>query len=142
MNTAAKLRILIAEDNETDVILIKEALQQHGWEYQAEVASDGEEAFAFLQRFDRNSDVLDLVLLDLNLGTHHGSEVLANIRTTPGLVNVPVVVLTSSDSPSDRESVRKLGANLYIRKPMDLDEFLQIGEQIAQVLRPGENGLN
>lgn len=140
MTTAAcpaKLQVLIVEDNEADVLLIQEALGEHGFGYQSEVASDGSEAFAFLERFDQTSGMrLDLVLLDLHLGTHHGSEVLARIRSSPSLVQVPVVVLTSSDSPSDRELMKKLGANLYIRKPMDLVEFLRIGDQIAQVLPP------
>ena len=131
-----KLCVLIAEDNQADVLLIQEALREHGLDYQAEVATDGEKAFTFLRRFDRDAGMLlDLVLLDLNLGTHHGTEILAYIRNTPGLFHLPVVVLTSSDSPLDRERVRILGGDLYLRKPIDLDEFLKIGGQIAQVLR-------
>lgn len=129
------LRVLIAEDNEADVLLIKEALQEHGLDFRAEVASDGEKAFAFLRRAADDSAMgLDLVLLDLNLGTHHGTEILAHIRKTPGLANVPVIVLTSSDSPFDRQRVGELGANLYIRKPMDLTAFLAIGRDIARVV--------
>jgi two-component system, chemotaxis family, response regulator Rcp1 len=129
------LKILIAEDNAADVFLIKQALKEQGLRYQAEVASDGEQALAFLHRFSAASGMmLDLVLLDLNLRTHHGTEILARIRSMPDLQQVPVVVLTSSDSPSDREQMAKLGANLYIRKPMDLAAFLGIGEQIARVL--------
>ena len=131
-----KLRILIAEDNKADVLLIREALQEHGLDYEAEVASDGEQAFAFLQRVGSSPEIpLHLVLLDLNLGTHHGTEVLAQIRKMPRLLRVPVVVLTSSDSPLDRQRVQTLGADLYIRKPLDLDAFLRIGGQIAEVLR-------
>jgi chemotaxis family two-component system response regulator Rcp1 len=136
MTTAGqRLQILIAEDNNADVLLIKEALKEHGLEYRAEVASDGDQAFAFLHRLSAGSEMTpDLILLDLNLRTHHGTEILAKIRNMPELKQVPVVVLTSSDSPKDREQVKKLGANLYIRKPMDLAAFLRIGEQIAAVL--------
>ncbi len=131
-----KLRFLIAEDNETDLLLIQEALREHGLDYEAEIANNGEKAFAFLQRVSGSPGMLlDLVLLDLNLRTHHGTEVLSHIRSTPGLVDIPVVVLTSSDSPLDRSRSRELGADLYLRKPMDLDAFLRIGGQIVEVLR-------
>lgn len=135
---SSKLRVLIAEDNDADVYLIKKALREYGFNYQAEVARDGEEAFGFLEAAATFSNpALDLVLLDLNLRTHHGAEILAHIRSTPNLQHIPVVVLTSSDSPSDRERVQELGADLYIRKPMELAAFLQIGEQIAEVLKAG-----
>jgi two-component system, chemotaxis family, response regulator Rcp1 len=130
-----KLRVLIAEDNKADVLLIQEALLEHGLEHEAEIVSNGEQALAFLERMQLDPDPpLHLVLLDLNLGTHHGADVLARIRTTPGTSRVPVVVLTSSDSPSDRQRVQSLGADLYLRKPMDLDAFLGLGAPIAQML--------
>ena len=131
-----KLRVLIAEDNTADVLLIQDALREHGVHHEAEVAYDGEEAFAFLERAGHDSDLVpDLVMLDLNLVTHHGTEVLEHIRNTPGLATIPVVVLTSSNSLSDRQKVKSLGADLYLRKPLDLVSFLALGEPIAELLR-------
>ena len=132
---AGKLRVLIVEDNEADVLLIEESLQEHGVQCESQVASDGEKAFTFLKHAAGEAAAIPhLVLLDLNLGTHHGTEVLAHIRSTPALAHIPVVVLTSSDSPLDREKVRELGASLYLRKPMDLIQYLEIGRDIANVL--------
>ncbi len=75
----------------------------------------------------------DIVLLDLNMPKRSGGEVLDTLRRNAGK-DLPVIVLTSSDSPADREEALRLGATCYIRKPTGLDEFLQIGATIKNLV--------
>ena len=121
------MRILLAEDNPADVYLIEEALRENGVEFEMVVAEDGEQAITMLA--DPNRE-LDVVLLDLNLPTRGGSEVLQKLQGS----HLPVIVLTSSDSPADKMQALRLGATHYIRKPTGLDDFLAIGATIKQIV--------
>jgi two-component system, chemotaxis family, response regulator Rcp1 len=122
--------ILIAEDNPADVYLIEEALREHKVDFRMTVADDGERAIALLAE---GKVTPDIVLLDLNMPKRSGGEVLTELRKTSG-DGVPVIVLTSSDSPVDREQAMRLGATCYIRKPTGLDDFLAIGATIKQLV--------
>jgi chemotaxis family two-component system response regulator Rcp1 len=133
------LKILIAEDNDADIFLIREALETSGLRGEVEVASTGDEALAAVDRASSGTRRLDLILLDLNLTTHSGLEVLRRVRDVPSLKDVRVVILTSSESPRDRESARRLKADLYLRKPMDLEAFLKLGEQVAALVNAGSS---
>ena len=123
------VQILLAEDNPADVYLIEEALREHKVDFHITVAEDGEVAISLLSDSRLKPDI---VLLDLNMPKRSGGEVLDELRKTSG-PDVPVIVLTSSDSPTDREQALRLGATCYIRKPTGLDEFLQIGATIKQL---------
>lgn len=129
-------QILLAEDNPADVYLIRHALAENSVACSLEVARDGREALSFLCPKDDspNSAPPDLILLDLNLPQHDGMEILQHIRQSHRLEAVPVIVFTSSDSPSDRLSATQLGITRYIKKPSLLDEFLAIGAVIREVL--------
>lgn len=132
--------ILLAEDNPADVYLLREALNTHGGNaVELTVVSDGEQALEYLQRKNRfaGSKMPDLIVLDLNLPKSEGSDVLRYIRGSSEIGGVPVVVLTSSNSPRDRSVVEKLGANLYITKPSDLDSFLALGRTLMSFLPAG-----
>jgi CheY-like chemotaxis protein len=122
------VEILLAEDNPADVYLIEEALREHKVDFHITVAEDGEAAISLLANGGLKPDI---VLLDLNMPKRSGGEVLDEVRRTSA--DIPVIVLTSSDSPSDREEALRLGATCYIRKPTGLDEFLQIGATIKQL---------
>jgi CheY-like chemotaxis protein len=122
------VEILLAEDNPADVYLIEEALREHKVDFHITVAEDGEAAISLLANSGLKPDI---VLLDLNMPKRSGGEVLDEVRRTSA--DIPVIVLTSSDSPSDREEALRLGATCYIRKPTGLDEFLQIGATIKQL---------
>jgi DNA-binding response OmpR family regulator len=74
------------------------------------------------------------MLLDLNLPRHDGMEILRQVRRNPRLASVPVIVFTSSDSPSDRLSASELGITRYLKKPTLLDDFLGIGAVVLEVL--------
>jgi len=129
-------RILVAEDNEADVYLIEEALRQHAFVYRLEVAEDGEEMLKMIVAIeqDPSQSCPALFLLDLNLPKHSGHEILARIRKSPRCASVPVIVVTSSDSPLDRARARELGASYYFRKPASLVGFISLGRIVGEFL--------
>ena len=124
-------KILLAEDNPADVYLIKQALEENGIEYVIQVASHGAEMIAAI---NNPETVPDLVVLDLNLPRHDGLEILRLIRENLNFKGVPVVILTSSDSPKDRTAASLYGADCYIRKPSNLEDFIAIGETLKGLL--------
>lgn len=131
-----RFQILVVEDTEADVLLVREALEHAGLAFDLQVLDDGEKAVDFAESLDRDRTVSrpDLVLLDLNLPKKSGSQVLERLRQSSACGDVPVVVLTSSDSPKDRAQVAQLQASLYFRKPSRLDEFMKLGEVVRQIL--------
>ena len=128
-------RILLAEDNPADVYLIREALREHGVDCPIRVVSDGEDVLQLIADPDRlETEGLALIILDLNLPLHDGIEILQQLRGTATLARVPVVVLTSSDSPRDRIVASELGAACYLRKPSNLEQFLDLGAVFKELL--------
>ena len=77
---------------------------------------------------------LDLILLDLNLPKIDGSTVLSELRQHPESARVPVIVVTSSDSPKDKARMAQLGISYYFRKPTEYDEYMQLGGIVKQVM--------
>ncbi len=133
--TSRMPRILLAEDNNADAYLVLAAFKEHGLDIPLEVATDGEQVLRILRRPGRPDDArLDLIILDLNLPRHDGMEILRQLRATEGLAGVPVIVLTSSDSPQDRAAATQLGVARYLRKPSDLQQFLGLGSVFRDVL--------
>jgi CheY-like chemotaxis protein len=128
--------ILLAEDNPADVYLIREALREHAVEFTLQVAEDGKDVLSFLsgESSPLPQCVPQLIILDLNLPRHDGIEILQRVRTTTRLSRVPVVVLTSSDSPRDRLIATELGATRYLRKPSSLEQFLELGAIFKDLL--------
>jgi CheY-like chemotaxis protein len=131
--------ILLAEDNPADVYLIREALQEHSVNYTLRVASDGKEVLRIISSHPLASPAgeLGLIILDLNLPRHDGIEILERVRATPSLAHVPVAVLTSSDSPRDRQLAKELGATCYLHKPSNLERFLALGAVFKDLLGQG-----
>lgn len=120
------VEILLVDDNLPDIRLTQRALKGGALHKNVSVARDGVEALAFLRRQDGYSEAPrpDLILLDLALPKKTGAEVLAEIKKDPQLKSIPVVVLTTSDAQEDILETYDLHANAYIRKPVDVDEFL------------------
>ena len=119
--------ILLVEDNRGDVRLVKEALRECPVRTFLSVASDGEQALAFLHRRAPFGEAPRprLILLDLNLPRKDGREVLLDIKHDPGLKTIPIVVLTTSKADDDILSSYENHANCYMTKPVSLDEFIR-----------------
>jgi len=135
--------VLLVEDNPVDVFVVAEVLNKCPFRVELHVATNGEEAISFLQRLETDSDAPrpGLVLLDLNLPRVSGTEVLAHIRQRSQCAQVPVVIMSSSDLPSDLAAGQQLGANAYFHKPPDYTAYMQLGEIILQLVQPaGQKG--
>jgi chemotaxis family two-component system response regulator Rcp1 len=127
-------RIAVVEDNEPDVILIREALITAAIDFEITRFKDGAVALAGFQRMGNQQLELDLIFLDLNIPRLPGLELLTIIRNNPASAHVPVVILTSSQSPEDRTQALKLGATRYVSKPLQLMEFLSVIGAVAKEL--------
>jgi len=101
---------------------------------------DGQRAIDFIIQAEEDSGAPgpDLVLLDLNLPRRHGFEVLQRLRASEQYKHVPVLIITSSDAPSDRQQAELFGAS-YFRKPPSYDAFLKLSGVIRRLME--ENGL-
>ena len=119
------LDVLLVEDSPGDVRLTREAFNDANPNIQLHVASDGVEAMAFLRRQPPNLDVPrpDLILLDLNLPRKDGREVLAEIKGDSCLKSIPTLILTTSNSEQDISRSYQLQANVYLTKPVRLEDF-------------------
>lgn len=124
--------ILMVEDNPYDVRLTQEAFKDAKVSNNLSVAPNGDEALKFLRREGDFSGAPrpDLILLDLNLPGRSGREVLEEIKRDPDLKRIPVVVLTTSGDEKDILRAYELHVNAYIKKPVDLDQFIKIVEAV------------
>jgi len=129
---AEPIQVLLVEDSPGDVRLTREAFKDAKVYITLHVASDGEKAMAFLKREGEyaNAPRPDLILLDLNLPKKDGREVLDEIKGSPTLKSIPVVILTTSSSETDILRSYQLHANCYITKPVGLDGFLKVVKSI------------
>ena len=122
MNSAP---ILLVEDNPDDVLFTRRALRRNNISNHVVVAADGEEALAHLLPDDGGAGLRPaLVLLDVNLPKIDGLEVLRRIRADARTAGVPVVVLTTSSEERDIVGSYRLGANSFVRKPVEFGEFV------------------
>ena len=117
-------RLLLVEDNPADVQLLTIACSDAGLAVDIKTIADGESAIRYVGSGDSFSP--DLIIIDLNLPRISGHEVLEAARKNPTFENVPVLVLTTSRAPHDRERARSLGANEVLFKPNDFDEFCHL----------------
>ena len=101
------------------------------------VATDGAVAIDLIARIDTTEvPCPELIILDINLPKRNGFEVLKRIRQSEKCMKKPVVVFSSSGDPKDREKAAHLGANLFLKKPFDLNEITAIGKQFKALLPP------
>jgi CheY-like chemotaxis protein len=126
------IEILLVEDNPGDVRLTKEALRDGKVQNNLHVVQDGVDAMAFLHREGPYAEKPrpDVILLDLNLPRKNGREVLAEVKSDPELMRIPVVVLTTSKDEQDVLKAYEYHANCYITKPVDLEQFLAVVRSI------------
>ncbi len=128
--------ILLAEDNPGDVQLVREALEDRSILCHLQVVSDGERAVHFIEQLDRDSKMHcpELLLLDLYLPKLGGEHILQRLRSSERCAQTPVVVMSSSDRPSDMESAVRHAAVHYFRKPATLDEYLSLGDVVKKIV--------
>ena len=125
--------ILLVEDNPADIDLTMEAFEECKFAHNLHVVSDGERALSFLRKERNFNDKPrpDLILLDLNLPKIDGREVLAEIKSDDKLKQIPVVILTTSESKEDIIEMYKLHANCYITKPVVINQFTKVVQTIG-----------
>jgi CheY-like chemotaxis protein len=129
------IEILLVEDQASDVLLTIEALREGEVRHHLSVAPNGDEALAFVYRHGAFAEAPrpDLILLDLHLPGRDRRQVLSEIKHSPELRAIPVIVLSTSADERDVRSSYQLHANAYIVKPMDFDRFVTIMRTIEDL---------
>ena len=127
-NTAGP--ILIVEDRAIDLDLTKRAFARRHLLNPIQEARDGEEALAYIERWDAGEPVPVFILLDLKLPKVSGLEVLSRLKAHPTYASIPVIVLTTSAEDQDVEAAYKLGCNSYIVKPVEFEKFIDVASQV------------
>jgi len=119
--------ILLVEDNEGDIILTLDAFEECKIKTNISVVRNGQEAFDFLYKKGAFEDAKkpDLILLDINIPVYNGHEILQKIKQDPILKKIPVIMLTTSANPKDVNLAYENHSNSYVKKPLDMDDFLE-----------------
>jgi DNA-binding response OmpR family regulator len=132
--------VLLVEDNPADADLVEEAFSEAHIDCLLDILRDGAQAIDFIERLDSGLSEAcpDLFLLDLNLPKVGGEAVLKRVRSSPVCKSVKVLIVSSSDAPSDRKRAMDLGASDYFRKPSSLEQFMEFGSKV-RVLLQGTN---
>jgi len=128
--------ILLVEDNADDEVLTLRALKKNNIRNEAVIARDGSEALDYLfgtgVHADRDLTVMpQIILLDLKLPKVDGFEVLHRVRSNEATKLLPVVILTTSNEDQDRIRGYGLGANSFVRKPVEFDKFIEAVRQLG-----------
>ena len=127
------LDILLVEDNPDDVLLTELAIKESDIQGSFTLANNGKAALEILNDTVNTGERLpDLILLDINLPKVNGLEVLKEIKSNKSTSSIPTVVFTSSDAMSDMRSSYENGAELYIRKPNNIQEYKKIMKYIVE----------
>jgi len=129
-------RILVIEDNASDVFLLDRALIRQDFRFELVHLLNGGEALAFIRRQGAfaNAAIPNLILVDLNLSKYTGEDILREIRSATHLGGVPVCVWSSSRSRRDEALLKDLGVCQFITKPSGLDQFMEIGKILKDLL--------
>jgi len=133
-----KKKILLVEDSKDDILLIQRAFNKTklAEKFELIIAQDGNQALSYLQdlgisSISQQSKIPMILLLDLNLPKMNGFEILQRIRNNDKTKLIPVIVFTSSKEDQDITKSYLLGANSYVRKPIDSDKFTAVLQQIV-----------
>jgi len=129
-STQSNPPILLVEDNPVDIDLTLRAFARRKLANSVLVARDGEEALAWIPRWEAGETKPAVILLDLNIPRIDGLTVLKALKTHPEFRDIPIVVLTTSKEDRDISKAYELGANSYIVKPVDFDNFMDVAQQI------------
>lgn len=132
-NPSRPWQILLIEDNPADVELTRQCFRESRVPNQVQAVFDGDSVLAFLRQTGPFAEAPrpDLILLDMNLPGIDGREILSLLKRDLRLQTIPVIVLTTSDAASDIHEAYRLGANSYLRKPVNLDEFIEMANLVC-----------
>lgn len=122
--------ILLVEDNMLDLDLTLRAFKSQKLDNPILIARDGEEALAFVEKWEKGEPRPVVILLDLKMPKVNGLEVLKVLKNHQQFKTIPVIVLTTSSEHSDVHAAYQLGANSYIVKPVDFEKFLEVAKHI------------
>lgn len=122
--------ILIIEDRLIDLDLTKRAFARRRLLNPIEEARDGEQAIAWIARWEAGERLPVFILLDLGLPKISGLEVLRQLKSNPASAAIPVIVLTTSEDNEDIQEAYRLGCNSYIVKPVEFNKFMEVASQI------------
>lgn len=122
--------ILLVEDNPMDLDLTLRAFSKKKFSNTIQIARDGEEALAFMPRWEAGEPLPAVILLDINMPKVNGLEVLKHLKAHPVFRRIPVVMLTSSREDRDLKTAYDLGVNSYIEKPVSFTKFIEVAEHI------------
>ena len=122
--------ILLVEDRAVDVDLTERAFAKRKLLNPLQVARDGEEALAFIDRWEAGEPIPICILLDLRMPKVNGLEVLRRLKSHPRFSSIPVIVLTTSREDVDIAEAYKLGCNSYIVKPVEFDKFMDVASTV------------
>ena len=136
------VRILVIEDNVSDVFLLDRALKKQDFPFELVHLLNGDEAVAFIRRQGAYSDeaIPKLILLDMNLSKYTAEDILHEIRGARHLASVPVCVWSSSRSRRDVSLLNATGVSHFIPKPTGLNQFMEIGKIIKDLLEAVKPG--
>jgi len=126
--------VLLVDDNPADIDLTSDALARTRFPHRISSVADGAEAVAFLRREGKHTSAQrpDLVILDLNLPRMDGRAVLAEVKADPILRRTPVVIFSTSQALPDVGRSYELGANSYVCKPGNLQDFISVVQSISE----------
>lgn len=126
-------KIMVIEDNLSDIFLLRRALTANGENFELEIAADGERALELIASRDHNLDLHPcVILLDMHLPKHDGIEILRALRRNPALTAIPVLVTTNGVSPKEAGELRAMGVD-YRLKPKDLAEFAKLAADLLAI---------
>lgn len=126
-------QVLLVEDNKDDQLLAKRAKKMScNYAYELHIVDDGAQALTWLFGSEHAMPQPDLIVLDLNLPKVSGLKVLKKLREHPATQYIPVVILTTSDESIDINRSYAYGANSYVKKPVDFDQFIHIWSNLNQ----------
>ena len=124
----SQTRILLVDDSDDDIFLVREAFRESGVDHHIDAISDGEKALDFLR--DSSNDRPDVVLLDINMPRFSGFDVLEWVQSDPDLRDIPIVMLTTSEQPEDVRRATEGGARDYFRKPVEFSHLRELASRV------------
>ncbi len=139
MPTFNTLNILLVEDDQDDVELMQDALQDNGVNFTMDIVRQGDKVLPYLKSCKKFPNV---ILLDLNLPKMHGREVLSRIKLSEDFRHIPVAILTTSSSQSEKEFCLSAGATDFLTKPSTVEGFNKTIESIVRIAQQAHTQKN